>query len=101
MITEHRARRRGYQLPPTTRQIECLRAYVGHGTHAAAADAMGVSERTLKSHLATLRQRLNVQTTAQAVYVLWLGYRDHLLTCPYRAHHDCVPPITESAASSP
>jgi hypothetical protein len=55
---------------------------------------MGVSERTLKSHLATLRQRLNVQTTAQAVYVLWLGYRDHLLTCPYLAHHDCVPDIT-------
>lgn len=87
----------GPHLPPTERQVEALRAYVHHGTHAAAAEALGVTQRTFKSHLAALRQRLWVHNTAQAVYVLWLGYRDHLTNCPERGHGACMRDIAEIA----
>jgi DNA-binding CsgD family transcriptional regulator len=87
-----------YHLPPTDRQLESLRAYVRHGSHAAAARAMGVSERTLKNHLAALRERLNVRTTAQSVYVLWMGYRDHVHTCRKKSHDACLPFVEDLAS---
>jgi DNA-binding CsgD family transcriptional regulator len=85
--------------PPTERQLEALRAYVRLGSHLDAAAALGISQRTFKSHLAALRQRLGVQTTAQAVYVLWLGYRDHLEDCDRSEHGDCLPPLSDVALS--
>ena len=83
--------------PPTERQLEALRAYIRLGSHREAAAAMGISERTFKSHMASLRQRLGVQHTAQAVYVLWLGYRDHLEDCDRSEHGDCMPRLSEVA----
>jgi DNA-binding NarL/FixJ family response regulator len=85
----------GHALRPTARQVEALRSYIRHGTHQDAARAIGVTERTLKAHLASLRQRLGVYTTAQAVYVLWLGYRDHRAECELETHDHCMPPISE------
>ncbi len=89
--------RRLRQLAPTARQLEALRAYIIHGTHAEAAAALGVTERTFKSHLASIRQRLGVQNTAQAVYVLWMGYRDHIEECTLPDHEQCIPALTDVA----
>ncbi len=94
--TQERVRPLGDR-PPTERQLEALRAYIRLGSHTEAAAALEISERTFKSHLATLRQRLGVQTTAQAVYVLWLGYRDHLEDCDRSEHGDCLPSLGEVA----
>lgn len=87
------ARGSGRALSPTGRQIDVLRAYVSGGTHAAAAGLLGLSERTVQAHLAALRTRLGVHNEAQAVYVLWLGYRDHLSTCRQRHHEPCMPDL--------
>jgi DNA-binding CsgD family transcriptional regulator len=89
----------GRALPPTDRQVEVLRAYVTAGTHAGAARQLGVSLRTVQAHLAALRSRLGVHNEAQAVYVLWLGYRDHLVTCPKRHHDECLPDMAETVVS--
>lgn len=83
----------GKALPPTGRQIDVLRAYVTAGTHAAAAAQLGLSERTVQAHLAALRTRLGVHNEAQAVYVLWLGYRDHLADCRQPHHESCLPDL--------
>jgi DNA-binding NarL/FixJ family response regulator len=78
---------------PTDRQLEVLRAYINGGSHSAAAVALGISVRTAQAHLAMLRARLGVHNEAQAVYVLWLGYRDHLAACG-KAHHEmCLPDL--------
>lgn len=82
-------------LAPTLRQLEALRAYLNHGSQLGAASALNVSERTLKNHLAALRARLDVHTNAQAVYVLWLGYRDHTSSCDLMSHADCLPDLNE------
>jgi DNA-binding CsgD family transcriptional regulator len=87
----------GRPLEPTGRQMSSLRAYVTHGSLTEASEALGVSERTLKNHLAALRARLGVHTNAQAVYVLWLGYRDHVESCPQLTHVDCLSPISDLA----
>lgn len=88
--------RRGHMLPPTSRQLDTLRAYVKVGTLAGAAGSLGISVRTVQAHLAALRSRLGVHNEAQAVYVLWLGYRDHLPLCR-REHHDgCLPDLHQS-----
>lgn len=87
------ARGAGDPLAPTTRQIEVLRAYVRAGTHQAAARLLGLSARTVQAHLTTLRSRLGVHTEAQAVYVLWLGYRDHLGQCEKASHQACMPSL--------
>jgi DNA-binding CsgD family transcriptional regulator len=84
-------RRTGRVLPPTARQLEVLRAYVRTGTHAAAARRLDLSIRTVQAHLSALRTRLAVHNEAQAVYVLWLGYRDHLERCRRATHEDCLP----------
>ncbi len=83
----------GQALPPTRRQIDVLRAYVTAGTYAAAAGRLGLSERTVQAHLAALRTRLGVHNEAQAVYVLWLGYRDHLSACAEDRHEPCLPDL--------
>lgn len=83
----------GRALPPTGRQIDVLRAYVIAGTYAAAATRLGLSERTVQAHLAALRTRLGVHNEAQAVYVLWLGFRDHLSECGERDHEPCLPDL--------
>jgi DNA-binding CsgD family transcriptional regulator len=88
------ARGSGRALPPTVRQIDVLRAYVSAGTHAAAAAQLGLSHRTVHAHLAALRTRLSVHNEAQAVYVLWLGYRDHLSRCKERSDEGCMPDLT-------
>lgn len=80
----------GARLQPTARQVEALRAYVRAGSHAAAARHLGVSARTVQAHLAALRVRLGVHNEAQAVYVLWLGYRDHMEDCPREHHEECL-----------
>ena len=85
----------GRPLEPTSRQIDSLRAYVAHGTLLEAAEALDVSEKTVKNHLAALRTRLGVHNNAQAVYVLWLGYRDHLLHCSDTSHDACMPPLND------
>jgi len=66
------------ELVPTGRQIETLRAYVDEGSCSAAAERLGISPRTVKVHLSDLRTRLGVQTNAQAVHELWLGYLEPL-----------------------
>lgn len=86
-----RLRRRGSFLAPTARQLHVLRAYVDYGSHLEAARGLGISERTVRSHLASLRSRLGVHNEAQAVYVLWLPFRDHLAACGKARHDDCVP----------
>ncbi len=82
-------------LAPTARQLQALRAYLNHGSQLHAASALDMSERTLKNHLAALRARLDVHTNAQAVYVLWLGYRDHTGSCKRTSHADCLPALNE------
>ena len=83
----------GEPLGPTPRQIEVLRAYVRYGSHAEAARSLDISVRTVEAHLAALRSRLRVHNEAQAVHVLWLGFRDHLESCARATHEDCVPKI--------
>ncbi len=60
---------------PTEREIEVLRAYVMHGSTRAAGAALGISEQTVKNHLATIRHRLEVTTTLDALLVLrWVRF---------------------------
>lgn len=94
------ARGAGEALPPTERQLEVLRAYVHAGSHDAAAKALGLSSRTVQAHLSTLRSRLGVHNEAQAVYVLWLGYRDHVSNCDAQSHQECMQPIGNVAVSA-
>jgi DNA-binding CsgD family transcriptional regulator len=86
----------GRALPPTARQLEVLRAYVRAGSHLEAANLLGLSVRTVQAHLAALRSRLGVHNEAQAVYVLWLGFRDHLDACPQPHHETCMPDVSNS-----
>lgn len=83
----------GVALPPTRRQLEVLRAYVDAGTHHEAGLLLGLSVRTVEAHLSALRSRLGVHNEAQAVYVLWLGYRDHVARCPNEHHEQCMPDL--------
>lgn len=83
-------RRSGQALPPTNRQLEVLRAYVHAGTHHEAARQLGLSVRTVEAHLGALRIRLGVHNEAQAVYILWLGYRDHAAVCEEAHHEECA-----------
>jgi DNA-binding CsgD family transcriptional regulator len=84
----------GHALPPTKRQVEVLRAYVLAGSHLDAARRLDVSVRTVQAHLTALRSRLGVHNEAQAVYVLWLGYRDHVGECSQPHHESCMPDMT-------
>jgi DNA-binding transcriptional LysR family regulator len=55
---------------PTPRQIECLAAHVAAGTIKEAAHRLAVTPSTVNRHLAELRARLHVETSAQATYLL-------------------------------
>lgn len=90
-----RTREAGHALPPTPRQLEALFAYINFGTYAEAGRRLGLSARTIQAHLAALRSRLAVHNEAQAVYVLWLGYRDHLAACPELHHEGCLPKLDD------
>lgn len=80
----------GQPLMPTRRQIEVLRAYVAAGTQHDAAEVLGIAARTVEAHLAALRLRLGVHNEVQAVYALWLGYRDHASRCDHAHHEECA-----------
>lgn len=83
-------RQSGEALLPTRRQLEVLRACVQAGSHLDAARQLGLSVRTVEAHLGALRIRLGVHNEAQAVYVLWLGYRDHAAACAEAHHEECA-----------
>jgi DNA-binding CsgD family transcriptional regulator len=89
----------GKALPPTRRQLEVLRAYVRTGSHREAARFLTISARTVQAHLNALRTRLGVHNEAQVVYVLWLGYRDHVATCRRLHHEECMPDLERLPAS--
>jgi DNA-binding CsgD family transcriptional regulator len=56
--------------PVTQREIEVLVAFcVSEGAKGAAAQ-LSVSEHTVKNHLASIRAKLGVSTTAAAVFIL-------------------------------
>jgi DNA-binding CsgD family transcriptional regulator len=80
----------GHPLRPTGRQLQVLRTYIRAGTNLNAAKVLGISVRTVEAHLGTLRARLGVRNDAQAVYVLWLGYRDHVAICQEPHHETCA-----------
>ena len=75
---------------PTERQIECLRAYLIAGSREGAAQRLGISSTTLRNHLAELRLRLGVRTSAQAVFSLMLDLADHASRCDEPEHINCV-----------
>lgn len=91
LVQMTQARAAGKPLAPTERQIDVLRAYVRAGSHGGAARLLGLSTRTVQAHLTALRSRLGVHNEAQAVYVLWLGYRDHASQCDAADHEACGP----------
>lgn len=55
---------------PTTAELRALRAYIEAGSARDAAARLGTSESTVKGHLANIRSKLGVKTTAQAVFLL-------------------------------
>jgi DNA-binding CsgD family transcriptional regulator len=55
---------------PTPRQVEVLATYVVTGSYKCAADELGIRYSTVRNHLVSLRIRLGVQTTPQAIYVM-------------------------------
>jgi DNA-binding CsgD family transcriptional regulator len=55
------------QLPLTERELEVLRAYVRAGSTKAAAYELGLSQHTVKAHLARARERAGVDATVQLV----------------------------------
>jgi DNA-binding NarL/FixJ family response regulator len=58
-------------MAPTARQVEILRVYVEAGSQRAAATQLGISAQTVKTTLASLRLRLDVDTTIQAAMILF------------------------------
>ncbi len=71
------ARLRGelYGTPPTAREIEGLRAVaspvaLGRRSLHVAAAALGISPHTVDKHLRTVRERLGVRTTTEAIWML-------------------------------
>jgi DNA-binding CsgD family transcriptional regulator len=91
----------GELLAPTERQIEVLLAYVHAGSHDAAGHLLGLSGRTVQAHLTALRTRLGVHNEAQAVYALWLGYRDHLWKCDAADHQICMQSVNAIHRGAP
>src|SRR5262245_63397212 len=51
------------------RETEVLRALVGGARNSDIAEALGISERTVKAHLTSIYQKLGVETRAAAVAV--------------------------------
>ena len=80
----------GVILRPTPRQYEVLGAYTRFGGVAAAAGRLGVSPKTVHSHLTALRSRLGAHNEAQAVHLVWLAYARHVQTCAAPKHRGCA-----------
>jgi DNA-binding NarL/FixJ family response regulator len=55
----------------TDRQLDVLRAYAECGSYKIAARRLGLSWRDYKRQLAVIRDRLEVETTVQAVFVVF------------------------------
>lgn len=55
---------------PTDTEIRALRAYLEAGSAKGAAAKLGLSESTIKGSLASIRSKLGVTRTAQAVVIL-------------------------------
>jgi DNA-binding CsgD family transcriptional regulator len=55
---------------PTPAELRALRAYLDAGTARDAARRLGCSEQNVKNHLWSIRSKLGVQNTAQAVLIL-------------------------------
>jgi len=64
----------------TPRQLAIVQAHLWLGTQGAA-EKLGISPATVKSHMAAARARMGVQTEAQLVCLLTLR---GCLTCPKR-----------------
>jgi len=57
-------------------QRRAVEMYATHGTHKAAAHAMGLSEQTIKNHLSAVYHRLGVTGSIEAFTALgWLRVR--------------------------
>lgn len=57
---------------PTPRMLETLRAVARLGSTKDAAQALGISQNTVKNTLSILYRRLGVGTMPEAFYALWL-----------------------------
>jgi DNA-binding CsgD family transcriptional regulator len=55
---------------PTQAELRALRAYLRAGSTKEAATLIGCADSTVKNHLKTLRRKLGVKNTSQAVYML-------------------------------
>lgn len=61
--------RRTWTDEPTPAELRAVRAYLATGSVDDAAQLIGCSRATVLIHLAKLRRRAGVHTTAQAVFV--------------------------------
>lgn len=57
--------------PLTRRQLEVLRTYAQTGDYQATATKLGIKRATVNATLVSVRQRLGVQTTVQAVWLVF------------------------------
>lgn len=57
--------------PLTPRQLEVLRTYAELGDYLATAHKLGITRATVNATLVSVRQRLGVQTTVQAVWLVF------------------------------
>lgn len=60
----------------TPAERRALEAILRHGTAKGAAHALGRSQRTVEQQLATVRERLNVTTTIEAVRIVFVDRGD-------------------------
>lgn len=82
--------------PPTRRQVEVLRAYIGTGSITAAAIQLEIAESTVRQHLSGLYRRTGCVNAAQAAYLLGVGdraTRDQGLLQPERVLATTVKPL--------
>lgn len=54
----------------TPRELECLLTYARIGDYGETARELGISRYTLRNHLSTARQKLGVDSTIQALFVV-------------------------------
>jgi DNA-binding CsgD family transcriptional regulator len=59
------------QAIPRPAELTALEAYIAAGSVKAAAHQLGLSDETVRNQLASLRKRLQVGTTAQAIARLY------------------------------
>lgn len=56
--------------PVPRREFVVLKAYIEHGSHKAAAHALGIAESTSRQRMSGLHRRIGARTMAQAVWLL-------------------------------